>query len=92
VQFIEYCGRTYEDEKLAKECLDPKVLLFFSTHIHDQFYEYVTKMTEIRGTPHPRPEDFRQHFEDAGFTDIKIVEKLIDIGPWNTSLSRLLTI
>ena len=40
-------------------------------------------MMEKRETPHPKAEDFRRHFENAGFTDIKVVEKLIDIGGWS---------
>ncbi len=43
-------------------------------------------MMEKRNTPHPKPEDFRQYFVKAGFTDIDIVEKFIDIGGWSKGL------
>lgn len=41
---------------------------------------------EKRNTPHPKPEYFKQYFVDAGFTDIDVVEKFIDIGGWNKGL------
>lgn len=46
-------------------------------------------MMENRDTPHPKAEDFRRYFEDAGFVDINVIEKLIDIGGWSGGLEQL---
>jgi len=43
-------------------------------------------MMEKRNTPRPNLENIRQMFVDSGFTEIHVVEKLIDIGGWNEGL------
>jgi hypothetical protein len=43
-------------------------------------------MMRKRNTPHPTSENIKQLFVDVGFTDIDVVEKLIDIGGWSKGL------
>jgi hypothetical protein len=44
-------------------------------------------MLEHRNTPSPKPEFIVQHFKDAGFVDIHMREKFMDIGDWRGGTS-----
>jgi hypothetical protein len=43
---------------------------------------YVFDFFKRRNTPHMTPDLIETLFADAGFKNIEIVEKLIDIGGW----------
>jgi hypothetical protein len=51
-----------------------------------QYFDLVVKGLADRGTPLPQPEETKQHFINAGFVDIKVIEKPIDIGDWRGGL------
>lgn len=47
-------------------------------------------MFEERGTPYQSPTETKQFFEDAGFVDIRVVNKSIPIGDWSEGVFLLL--
>jgi hypothetical protein len=44
-------------------------------------------MLEKRNTPLPTSEETKRHFANAGFIDIDVIEKSIDIGDWRGGIS-----
>jgi hypothetical protein len=44
--------------------------------------DYVYRLFKERDTPHMTPERIHALFTEAGFENIEIVEKLMDIGDW----------
>ena len=52
-----------------------------------QFQEYVGKVFESKNITPPTPEETLQYFRDAGFVDIQIHTRLMDIGDWRGGIS-----
>jgi hypothetical protein len=50
----------------------------------------MVKTMADRGTPLPMPEDTKQHFVNAGFVDIKVLQIPLDIGDWRGGLNPFL--
>jgi hypothetical protein len=47
-------------------------------------------MFEERGTPYQTPAEMERLFKDAGFVDIRVIQKSIPIGGWSEGVSLLL--
>jgi hypothetical protein len=52
-----------------------------------QYFEYAARMLKERNTPLQTSEETKRHFANAGFVDIKVIEKPIDIGDWRRGIS-----